>query len=141
MAGRLPLSALLSQALVAFTIEFDNEFERQTPHRTTNHGSMGGPRQGPWPASLVMWSNCMRFVAEKGVTVRELERLARTKTNWSGMERWGYIVVKPDPADRRAKPPRADWLVRATSKGRLAREVWRALFDKLEKRWRAPFRG
>src|SRR5580658_808460 len=38
MADCLPLSALLSQALVAFTIEFDNEFEHQAPHRTTNHG-------------------------------------------------------------------------------------------------------
>jgi hypothetical protein len=38
----LPLPALLSQALVAFTIEFDNEFERQVPHRTTNHGATAG---------------------------------------------------------------------------------------------------
>lgn len=37
--GRLPLSALLSHLLVAFTIEFDNEFEPQTPHRTTSRGS------------------------------------------------------------------------------------------------------
>jgi hypothetical protein len=34
VAGRLPLSALVSQALVAFAIEFDNEFEHQMPHRT-----------------------------------------------------------------------------------------------------------
>jgi hypothetical protein len=33
MAAGLPLPTLLSQALVAFTIEFDNEFERQMPHR------------------------------------------------------------------------------------------------------------
>ena len=31
----LPLPALLSRALVAFTIEFDNEFERRMPHRTS----------------------------------------------------------------------------------------------------------
>ena len=47
----LPLSALLSQALVAFTIEFDNEAERRMPHRTTNHGSTAFP--GPWLVSLV----------------------------------------------------------------------------------------
>jgi hypothetical protein len=40
--GRLPLSALLSQVLVAFTIEWDNEFERQVPHRTSNYGSTAG---------------------------------------------------------------------------------------------------
>jgi methyltransferase (TIGR00027 family) len=34
-ASRLPLSALLSQALVAFTIEVDNECEHRIPHRTT----------------------------------------------------------------------------------------------------------
>ena len=50
----LPLTALLSQALVAFTIEFENEFERRMPHRTSNYG---GSRQGPWLVSLVMWSN------------------------------------------------------------------------------------
>ena len=31
----LPLATLLSQVLVAYTIEFDNEFERLMPHRTT----------------------------------------------------------------------------------------------------------
>jgi hypothetical protein len=37
--GPLPLSALLSQALVAYTIEFDNEAEHRLPHRTTSHGA------------------------------------------------------------------------------------------------------
>jgi hypothetical protein len=32
---RLLLSALLSQALVAFTIELDNAWESEMPHRTT----------------------------------------------------------------------------------------------------------
>ena len=45
-AGRLPLSALLSQVLVAFTIECDNEFERQVPHRTSNYGSTAGGGTG-----------------------------------------------------------------------------------------------
>jgi DNA-binding MarR family transcriptional regulator len=138
-AAGLPLSTLLSHVLVAFTIELDNEFEHQTPHRTARYGSTGGLGQGPWLASMVMWSNCMRFVGEEGTTVRELERLARTKTNWNGMERWGYIVVKPDPADTRPKPPRSDWLVYATPKGRKAREVWRPLFGAIEKRWRERF--
>ena len=45
---------------------------------------------------MVMWSNCMRFAGEEGITVRELERVARTKTNLNGMRRWGYIVLEPD---------------------------------------------
>jgi hypothetical protein len=100
-AASLPLSALLSHTLVAFTIEFDNEFEHQMPHRTTSHGSTRGSIQAPWLVSLVMWSNCMQFVGEKGVSVGDLEALARTKTNLNGMERWGYTVVTPDPADTR----------------------------------------
>jgi hypothetical protein len=55
MNGRLPLPTLLSHALVAFTIEFDNEFEHRVPHRTTNHGSTGS-RSSPWLVSMVMWS-------------------------------------------------------------------------------------
>ena len=139
IAISLPLSALLSQVLVAFTIEFDNEFERQMPHRTTSHDATAGSHHGPWLVSLVMWSNCMRFVGEKGVRVGELEDLARTTTNLNGMERWGYIVVEPDPADSRPKPPRSDWVIRATPKGRQAQEVWRPLFSAIEKRWQARF--
>jgi DNA-binding MarR family transcriptional regulator len=133
-----PLSTLLSHVLVAFTIEFDNEFERQMPHRTTNHRA-SSVQPGPWLVSLAMWSNCMQFVPEHGITVRELERLARTATNWNGMERWGYIVVNPDPADSRPRPPRSDWIVHATPKGRRAQEVWRPLFGVIEDRWRARF--
>ena len=135
----LPLSALLSQVLVAFTIEFDNEFERQMPHRTTNHPSTAGSLYGPWLVSLVMWSNCMRFVSDDGITAGELERLARTKTNLNGMERWGYVVVKPDPAGSRAKPPRSQWVIRPTAKGRQARETWRPLFGAIEQRWQERF--
>lgn len=132
---RLPLSVLLSQVLVAFTIEFDNEFERLTPHRTSRYGATAGSVGGPWLVSIVMWLNCMKFVGEGGVGVGELEKLARTPTNLNGMERWGYVVVEPDPADPRAKPPRSAWLIRATAKGRAAQEAWRPLFGVIERRW------
>ncbi|MGA8030381.1 MAG: MarR family winged helix-turn-helix transcriptional regulator [Bryobacteraceae bacterium] len=135
----LPLSTLLSQLLVAFTIEFDNEFEHRNPHRTTAHGSAAGSGYGPWLASMVMWANCVQFVPEEGISVAELERLARTKTNWNGMQRWGYIVVQPEPADNRTKSSRSNWIVRATPKGRKAQEVWRPLFGEIENRWRTRF--
>lgn len=144
MGVHLPLPALLSQTLVAFTIEFDNEAEHRLPHWTTNHGpSTGGPvadlRHNPWLVSLVMWTNCMQFVEENGITVGEVMRLARTPTNWNGMKRWGYITVKPDPADKRAKPPHSSWIVRPTPGGRLAQQIWRPLFDEIERRWEKRF--
>jgi hypothetical protein len=120
----LSLPALLSQALVAFTIEFDNEAERQMPHRTTNHGPT---LYAPWLVSLVMYSNCMHFVGEDGVGVGELEKLARAKTNLNGMVRWGYITVG------------TDGVIRATPAGRKAQEVWRPLFGVIEDRWETRF--
>jgi hypothetical protein len=136
MTAALPLPTLLSQKLVAFTIEFDNEFEHQTPHWTSNHG---GSHQGPWLVSLAMWSNCMQFIGEEGVPAGKLADLARTTTNLNGMVRWGYVVIAPDPADNRPRPPRSQWVIRATPKGRMAQEVWRPLFGVIEKRWQERF--
>jgi DNA-binding MarR family transcriptional regulator len=139
MNASIPLPTVLSHALVAFTIEFDNEAEGQIIHRATKHGASPGSRQGPWLVSLVMWANCMQFIDKKGVSVRELESRARTKTNLAGMERWGYIVVEPYPADPRPKPPRSAWVVRSTVAGRKAQEIWRPLFGVIEKRWQERF--
>src|SRR5450432_2652578 len=147
-AAALPLPTLLSQAVVAFTIELDNEAEGQIRHRTTLHGlskkssSKSGAADSlnaPWLVSSIMWSNCMRFVGEDGVRVGELEELARTKTNLDGMQRWRYITVEPDPADPRARPPLSDWVIRATPVGRRAQEVWRPLFGVIEQRWQQRF--
>jgi DNA-binding MarR family transcriptional regulator len=139
VAAGVPLSTLLSQALVAFTIEFDNEFEHRMPHRTTRSGG-AGTRHSSWLASMVMWSNLMQFVRDEGVTVGELQSLARTaKLPLVGMQRWGYIKVAPDPADSRPKPPRRASVVRPTTAGRKAQEVWRPLGDVIEKRWESRF--
>jgi hypothetical protein len=118
------LSALLSQVLVAFIIELDNEFEHRAPHRTTLRGGTG-----PWLASMAMWSTCMRFVSDEPIALKELERLARTKTNLHGMQRWGYITVGP-------APPK---LICATAKGLKARTVWGPLFEVIERRWEERF--
>jgi DNA-binding MarR family transcriptional regulator len=135
----LPLSALLSQVLVAFTIEFDNEAEHRMPHSTTDHGRTAGGLHAPWLVSMAMWWNCMRFVNEDGVTVRELARLARTGTNLDGMRRWGYIRIEPDTAGARSKKPRPDAVLRPTAAGRVAQEVWRPLFGTIEQRWEERF--
>ena len=135
-AERLPLSALLSQALVAFTIEFDNEAERQIPHRTARHGGTPG---GVWLASMAMWLNCMRYVGSDPISIGEIARLARCDTNVDGMRRWGYITLERDPADRRQKPPDKDLLARGTAKGMRARDAWEPLTAVIEQRWRDRF--
>lgn len=138
-AGRLPLSALLSRALVAFIIECDNEYERRMPHRTSDHGTTAGQRSGPWLISMAMWSNCLRFIGEDGITVGELAERARTGTNLRGMSRWGYIKVAPDPDDSRPKPPRSAWVIRLTANGRRAQETWAPLSDIIGERWAGRF--
>lgn len=132
----MPLSALLSQTLVAFTIEFDNEAERQIEHRTVRHG---GTRGGVWLASMAMWLNCMRYAGEDLITVGEMQRLARGRTNLDGMRRWGYITLTPDPADRRSKPRQADLLIRATPRGLAAKQAWEPLTGVVEQRWRERY--
>ena len=129
MNGRLPMSALLSAALVAFTIESDNEAEHQMPHRTTRNGVQGEGLHKPWLVSTVMWSNCLRYVPDEGITARELERLARTATNLAGMQRWGYITVGPGK----------DKLIRLRPGGRMAREIYRTVFGDIEMRWKERF--
>jgi hypothetical protein len=119
------LSATLSQAFVAFTIECDNQAEHGIPHWTT----MSGKRQGVWLTSMAMWWNCMKYVGEEPVSVKELGLRARTNTNLRGMQRWGYITVDPAPPN----------LVRATAKGLRARKIWAPLADAIEKRWQDRF--
>ncbi len=139
----LPFPTLLSQTLVAFTIEFDNEFEHRMPHRTTRQSS----GYGPWLASMATNFMQVRYVGDEGVTVSELERLARTTTNLRGMQRWVYVVVDGGPAGKRSQSPNRrpvarpgrDWVVRPTIKGKMAREVWGPLFGVIEERWQARF--
>jgi methyltransferase (TIGR00027 family) len=134
----LSLSALLSQALVAFTIEFDNEGEHVIPHRTTNFGA-AGHGDGTWLVSMAMWENCMRFVAEEAVTVGELLRLARTRTNLDGMRRWGYLTIDGSAKKIHKGNPGPDAVLRATDRGLRARQKWQPLTGLIEQRWRERF--
>jgi hypothetical protein len=128
----LPLSALLSQVLTAFTIELDNEFEHRMPHRTTMLGPTPGARYTPWLVSMVMWLNCMQFVDEKGISVGNLTKAARTATNLNGMARWGYLTIEPVGGGTRG-------FVHAKPAGLKAREVWKPLFAEIETRWQERF--
>jgi hypothetical protein len=117
------LPSMLSHTLVAFTIEFDNEFERLMPHRTARHG---GTPNAPWLVSMAMWSNFMRFVPEEGIALREIQGL--TGKQW--VERmakwWGYVIVDKG-------------VVRPSAGGRRAQEIWRPLAGAIEKRWEERF--
>ncbi len=139
MGDPLPLPTLLSSAAVAYTIEFDNETEHLLPHRTSDHGATAESDPRPWLVSMVMWCNCMKFVGPDGVQLGEMERLARTRTNLAGMQRWRYITITPGPGDRDGKRPGPDAVVRATEGGRMAQEVWGPLFGVIDDRWRQRF--
>ncbi len=120
MADR-PLSVLMSQALIAFTIEFDNEFERRMPHRT----SLARGGTGPWLTSMTMWANFVRLVPPDGVPLREMASSGAI-TNLDGLRRWGYIDV-------------SDGVIRLTRDGAAARAIWDPLAEEIERRWRDRF--
>lgn len=135
-----PLVTLLSRALVACTIELDDEFEHLMPHRTTGHGATADARHAPWLVSYAMWANCVRVLGDRdGITVAELTRIAGTQTNLDGMRRWGYVTLTPEPGDTRAKPPAQDLVIRLTRAGRRADAVWRELPGVIEDRWAKRF--
>ncbi|HEY3765194.1 MAG TPA: hypothetical protein VGL44_08545 [Gaiellales bacterium] len=113
-----PLATLLSQPLVAFTIEFDNVAEE----RITAAG------RRPWIASLAMWADYLRHVGEDGIPARELRSRAfvsakTLRSRLGALSRWRYVTVGLDE------------VVRLTPAGRRARVVWLALAAEIEARW------
>jgi hypothetical protein len=139
MTGARPLSCALSQVLVAFTIELDNEFERRMAETGV------GRRFG---ISLVMWSNFLRFVGE-GILVKELPDAAglpkaRVLSVVGGMERWRYVTVGPQTAEKRdgygsKRGLHADWVIRRAEAGVAADEIWSALLHEIERSWETRF--
>jgi hypothetical protein len=139
MPDRLPLPSLISRLLVAFTIEFDNEFEHHMPHKTALFGeagpeprlsSTGGPMRRTWLVSLAMWSNGMRFVPPDGVPLASVEGLG---ANLPGLQRWGYL--RPDPPGERQR----DQVLKPTRAGRYAQAIWERLEGAIERRWEQRF--
>jgi hypothetical protein len=129
--------------LVAHTIELDNEFE----HRLAESGETARV------ASVVMWSNFLRFVGD-GIAVGELPDAAglpkaRVLSNVGGMERWRYVFIAPQaakgpPKERRdgwgsGRALRGEWVVRPTRAGRFAQAAWPALFGEIDGRWESRF--
>ena len=147
----LPLSALLSQTLIAFTLELDNQFERKMLEA-------GFPGAG---LSLAVWPNLFRFIREEGITVGDLTSLASGPSHHmlECFERWRFLTLTPPESEpplrmkshRRipgltvrdgygsSRDVRRDWIVRLTPKGLQAKAVWPPLFNAIEGRWRARF--
>jgi hypothetical protein len=135
-----PLSTLLSQVLIAFTIELDNEFERRFQE------AGGGARV----TSFAMWSGLLRFVGD-GITVGGMVDAvglprARVLSRLGGVERWRYVSVGPSSAGKRdgygsARGTKDGWVVRFTPAGERAAEIWLGLPVEIEARWRDRFGG
>jgi DNA-binding MarR family transcriptional regulator len=122
VAVGLPLFTLLSNVLVAFTIEFDNEFERESD------------------LSLAISANVVRVLNEKGVRVRDVPLLAGVSKEAASMalgflQKKGIAIVdvETDPAGSRAK------IARLTSKGRAAQVAYRQIVGSIEERWKTRF--
>jgi DNA-binding MarR family transcriptional regulator len=130
----------MSQALVAFTIELDNEFEQRMPHHTTRQPAGADRASGPWLPSFAVWANFLRFVGDDGITVRELSsRPGVPRWAFDGMRRWGYVTIGPAPHDERLKPPKGELQVSLRPAGRSAAAIWRELPAVIETRWRDRF--
>jgi hypothetical protein len=100
------LSALLSQILVAYTVELDCAFERR----------MLQAQKGGAHLSLVIWLNLLRFLADGPVSVRTLASRAlaadeQVNPPLGCLERWGFIMLQPGkrPGFGSGGGIRADW--------------------------------
>jgi hypothetical protein len=151
---RRPLSALLSQILVVFTVELDNEFEL----RMAASGYPGAR------LSWMIWSNLMRFIGEDGLSVRDIARQAlaaekRINFELGCLERWAFVELQPERGDDRpvrvaahrrtgrtlrdgwgsGRGIRSNWIARLSHKGVKAVQIWPTLADEIEERWKARF--
>ena len=150
----LPLPTLLSFALVAYTIEFDNEFERRLIEPTGKTFKTWKAEQADiFLVSLTMWANYMRFLPADGLSVAQLAPLVGDdetliKSRVKTLQRWRYVVVTASgsaapaasaPKKRRQGPAFRDWIVRRTPAGQRCQAVWSSLPDLIERRWRERF--
>lgn len=117
--NQLPLSALLSQALIAYTLEFDRLLAAKCKVFEWKQS----------PPSLAMWSNILRFVGERGVEERELPELSgiskpAVHISVACLERHGWVKV-----DAGTK------VVRLTPRGRKIAKLWRSTLQEMEDQW------
>lgn len=137
MKAQTPLASLLSQTMVALTIELDNEYEHRVPSFTMDFGSTGVG--GAWLISTAMYVNFLRFVPDDGIVMRDLAAQAGcvepVHYAYHGMRRWGYVTFTPDIAGAKPKKKDAEALVRLTPAGRVSRDQWGLAVAEVERRW------
>jgi hypothetical protein len=131
-----PLSALLAQILVAYTVEIDCEFERRIM-QTQSRGAR---------LSLVVWLNLLRFLVDGPVSVRTLASRALTdeagvKAALGCLERWGVVALQSGkrPGFGSGRGIRADWPVQLTASGETAVKIWPELISEIDVRWSKRF--
>jgi hypothetical protein len=148
-----PISALLSQILVAFTVELDNEFEL----RMARLGFPGGR------LSLSVWLNLLRFVGDLPTSVAYLVKQSHfeqteIKSLLGCLERWRFVWIDPPRAShdtpsiaqmQKRLGLREGWgsgrgihaqtTVQLTPMGVKACAVWEPLPKAIEDRWRKRF--
>jgi DNA-binding MarR family transcriptional regulator len=110
------LSVLLSQVLLAFTLDFERESA----------------------VSLAIAANALRVLSADGIRIGELPYLTGVSKEALSMAagiltRRSRAVVEPDPAATRGK------LIRLTPRGLSARDEYLRLLDVVEQGWRARF--
>lgn len=109
----LPLPALLSQALVAFTIDYDSDTE-------SVFGGLGGA------------VTFFRFVGDAGMPLGEASQIGDViGTGRSNLERHRLVDVEP------GKPHGAGRLVTLTSRGKRVRDGYPGRVAEIEQNWRA----
>ena len=104
----LPLSALLSQAFVAFAADFEEL----------------------WIGGLHLAATVLRLLGDEGVPVREIPMLSRLKGDGkSVLERHGYIDIVRHPDDPKVR------IAVPTTRGRNTRDQYEATVGRVEERW------
>jgi len=144
MPDALPLPTLLSQAVVAMTIELDNELELHMPHWMTTGRKVGVAGSGPWLVSWAMWANFLQYIDPTGTPRDEIQRAARVvdggmMTALEGMTRWGYVGSGTYVKGGQWKKAAKDAVVTLTPAGAAAQGFFRELCPTIEKRWRKRF--
>ena len=104
----LPLSALLSQAFVAFAADFEEL----------------------WIGGLHLAATVLRLLREEGVPVSDIPVLSRLKGDGkSVLERHGYIEIKRDADNPKVR------LAVPTARGRNTRDEYEPTVGRVEDRW------
>jgi hypothetical protein len=104
----LPVSALLSQALVAFAADFEEL----------------------WIGGLHLAATVLRLLPDDGAPVKDIPMLSRLKGDGkSVLERHGYIEIVRDESDPKAR------LAVPTARGRNTRDQYEPTAGRVEDRW------